>query len=101
MVEHLIVFNAEASPEEVRRMVAKAKAVLTRIPGVLGLRYGEALDPGARYRYWFSVVFAGPEVVEVYRDHPLHVDFANRVFRPMAKDRITTDYLVLEGPCAP
>lgn len=101
MVEHLIVFNAEASPEEVRRMVAEAKAVLTQIPGVLGVRYGEALNPGARYRYWLSVVFAGPEVVEVYRDHPLHVDFANRVFRPMAKDRITTDYLVLEGPCAP
>ena len=101
MVEHLIVFNAEASPEEVRRMVAEVKAVLTQIPGVLGLRYGEALSPGARYRYWLSVVFAGPEVVEVYRDHLLHVDFANRVFRPMAKDRITTDYLVLEGPCAP
>lgn len=101
MVEHLIVFNAEASPEEVRRMVAEAKAVLTQIPGVLGVRYGEALSPGARYRYWLSVVFAGPEVVEVYRDHPLHVDSANRVFRPMAKDRITTDHLVLEGPCAP
>ncbi|WP_337844038.1 Dabb family protein [Thermus sp.] len=101
MVEHLIVFNAEASPEEVRRMVAEAKAVLTQIPGVLGVRYGEALSLEARYRYWLSVVFAGPEVVEVYRDHPLHVDFANRVFRPMAKDRITTDYLVLEGPCAP
>ncbi len=100
MVEHLIVFNTEASPEEVRRMVKQAREVLLQIPGVCGLRYGEALSPEARYRYWLSVLFEGPEVVEFYRDHPLHVEFANRVFRPMAQDRITTDYLVLtEVPC--
>ena len=95
MVEHLIVFNAEASPEEVREMVRKAQEVLLRIPGVCGLRYGEALSPGARYRYWLSVLFEGPEVVASYRDHPLHVAFADGVFRPMAQDRITTDYLVV------
>ncbi|SDF17399.1 Stress responsive A/B Barrel Domain [Thermus arciformis] len=95
MVEHLIVFNAEASPEEVREMVRKAQEVLLQIPGVCGLRYGEALSPEARYRYWLSVLFEGPEVVAFYRDHPLHVAFADGVFRPMARDRITADYLVV------
>jgi fructose-bisphosphate aldolase class II len=95
MVEHLIVFNAEASREEVLRMAEEAKEVLLRIPGVVGLRFGEALLPGARYRYFISVLFSGPEVVERYRDHPLHVAFADQVFRPLAKDRLTTDYRVL------
>jgi hypothetical protein len=95
MVEHLIVFNAEATREEVLRMAEEAREVLLRIPGVVGLRFGEALFPGARYRYFISVLFSGPEVVEAYRDHPPHVEFANRVFRPMAQDRITTDYQVL------
>ncbi|MGC8876031.1 Dabb family protein [Thermus sp.] len=95
MVEHLIVFNAEASREEVLRMAEEAREVLLRIPGVVGLRFGEALGEGPRYRYFLSVVFSGPEVVERYRHHPLHVEFADRVFRPMAKDRITTDYRVL------
>jgi len=95
VVEHLILFNAEASPEEVRGMVRKAQEVLLKIPGVCGLRYGEALSKGARYRYWLSILFEGPEVVPFYRDHPLHVEFADTVFRPMAQDRITTDYLVL------
>ncbi|MER3457811.1 MAG: stress responsive protein [Thermus sp.] len=98
MVQHLILFNAEASPEEVRRMVEEARSVLLKIPGVRGLCFGEALSPNARYRYWLSVAFSGPEVVEVYREHPLHVEFANRVFRPMAQDRLTTDFLVeVEG----
>jgi len=98
MVQHLILFNAEASPEEVRRMVEEARSVLLQIPGVLGLCFGEALSPNARYRYYLSFAFSGPEVVEVYREHPLHVEFANRVFRPMAKDRLTTDFLVeVEG----
>jgi hypothetical protein len=95
VVEHLILFNWEGSPEEARAMAEEAREVLLRIPGVVGLRFGEALSPGARYRYWLSVLFAGPEVVETYRDHPLHVAFADGVFRPKAKDRITTDFQVL------
>jgi beta-phosphoglucomutase-like phosphatase (HAD superfamily) len=46
MVEHLIVFNAEATREEVLRMAEEAREVLLRIPGVVGLRFGEALFPG-------------------------------------------------------
>ncbi|WP_253665133.1 AMP-binding protein, partial [Thermus scotoductus] len=43
-VEKLLL---EASPEEVCHMVKKAEEVLLQIPGVCGLRYGEALSEGA------------------------------------------------------
>jgi hypothetical protein len=31
-------------------------------------------------------------VVDTYRDHPLHVSYANTYFRPNAGDRVTQDF---------
>lgn len=100
MVERLILFNWDGDEEEVLAMVEEARRVLLEIPGVCGLAFGRALAPGTRYRYWLSLRFRGAEVVPFYRDHPTHQRFANQVFRPKAKDRLTTDFEVLEEvPC--
>ncbi|RIH85157.1 Stress responsive A/B Barrel Domain protein [Meiothermus luteus] len=95
MVRHLIVFNTEASEEEVRAMFEQARAVLGQIPGVVGFELGKALGEAPRYRYLLVVDFAHEGVVPLYRDHPLHQAFANAVFRPMAPDRLTTDFVRL------
>jgi fructose-bisphosphate aldolase class II len=92
MIRHLIVFNADAPPESVRAMAEEAKRVLGAIPGVTDIRFGVALDPAATYRYVFDIGFADETVVETYRTHPAHVRFADGRFRPMARDRLTTDY---------
>ncbi len=94
MVKHLIVFNAAAgvSDDQCLAMARRARKVLTQIEGVNGLSFGVAVTPSAQYRYLLIVEFAGEEVIDRYRDHPVHVEFANGVFRPMAPHRITTDY---------
>jgi fructose-bisphosphate aldolase class II len=97
MVKHVIVFNTAPSvlEEECRKMAEEAREVLTRIPGVAGVSFGIALSPQARYRYLLIVEFSGEEVIDSYYPHPLHVSFADRRFRPLAVDRITTDYLMV------
>jgi hypothetical protein len=35
---------------------------------------------------------ASAAVVDTYRDHPLHVNYANTYFRPNAGDRVTQDF---------
>ncbi|MBO1437821.1 Dabb family protein [Meiothermus sp. CFH 77666] len=95
MVRHLIVFNAEASEEEVRGMFEQARAVLGQIPGVMGFEFGKALGDSPRYRYLLVVDFADESVIPLYRNHPVHQVFANSVFRPMAQDRLTTDFVRL------
>ncbi|WP_036270127.1 Dabb family protein [Meiothermus rufus] len=95
-VLHTIVFNAEAEASEVRQMARQAREVLTQIPGVQGLTFGQAVAREARYRYLLVVTFENEAVIPLYRDHPLHQAFANQVFRPLAPDRITTDYALEE-----
>ncbi len=94
MIKHVIVFNPAPgiSDETCLSMARQAREVLTRIPGVRDVSLGIAVSDTARYRYLLIVGFASEEVIDSYRDHPVHVEFANKVFRPMAPDRITTDY---------
>ena len=98
-VEHVIVYDVSAaSDEEVERMMAEGRRVLGRVPGVRRVFTGRAVQAGARYRFSWVVQFAHPAVISAYRDHPLHIAFANGFFRPLAADRLTVDYLSVEDP---
>jgi fructose-bisphosphate aldolase class II len=92
-VEHLVIYNIEgAMARNSNEMMSEGRRVLRAIPGVREVFSGEAIREGARYRYCWRVRFVHPRVIESYRDHPAHVEFANAHFRPMASDRITIDY---------
>ena len=97
MVNHLIVFNTApgVTEEACRAMAHQARETLTRIPGVRTVRFGIAASERATYRYLLIVEFEDESVIDLYRDHPVHVQFADQVFRPMAVDRITTDYTMV------
>ncbi|QGU31791.1 Dabb family protein [Thermochromatium tepidum] len=45
----------------------------------------------ANPRAWL-IRFTHEAVIDHYRDHPAHVAFADQHFRPLAPDRLTTDY---------
>lgn len=94
MVRHVIVFNANAgvAPERILAMAERGKAVLGAIPGVTDVRFGIATSPSARYRYLWDIGFVDEAVIDAYRTHPDHVRFADEEFRPLAQDRVTTDY---------
>jgi fructose-bisphosphate aldolase class II len=96
MVRHVIVFNATADHLEVLAMAERGQRDLGRITGVTDIRFGVAVDPAARYRYFFDIGFTDETIIASYRDDPVHVRFATEQFRPMAPDRLTVDYL-LEG----
>lgn len=93
-IDHLIIYNvASKSPStNVRAMMREGQRVLAEIPGVRDVFAGEAVQDGTAYRYCWRIRFASPEVIASYRDHPLHVAFADTLFRPVAADRITTDF---------
>ena len=91
-VDHLIVYNLEAGANPAALM-AEGRRVLGAIPGVREVFTGTAVQDGARYRYCWNVRFCHPAVIDSYRDHPSHLDFADRLFRPVATDRVSIDFL--------
>lgn len=95
-VEHLIIYNvADIAGEAVETMIETGSKLLATIPGVRRVETGTAVKEGARYRFCWLIRFVHPAVIDSYRDHPVHVRFANELFRPVAGDRITIDYEVV------
>ncbi len=92
MIRHVIVFNADAPAERVRAMAERARQVLGAIQGVTDVRFGVAVAAAASYRYYFDIGFEDESVIDSYRQDPAHVRFAEEEFRPLARDRVTTDY---------
>lgn len=98
-VEHVIVYNVTgASAAQVEAIMARGREVLARIPGVRRVVTGWALNDKAKYRFCWLIEFAHAEVVNSYRDHPDHVAFADELFRPVAGERVSIDFLHISGP---
>jgi fructose-bisphosphate aldolase class II len=97
MIRHLIVFNlrAGATHEDCLAMAERGREELGRIPGVLNVSFGTSLLENARYRYTFVIDLSDARALAGYQAHPRHVAFANTYFRPLAPDRITTDYEIM------
>ncbi len=96
MVKHLIVFNIldGASHEDCLHMIEVGQRELSKIPGVTGISFGTAVTENAKFKYTLCVDFAEECIIETYKVHPIHVAFADCWFRPLATDRITTDYIM-------
>jgi len=95
-VEHLIIYNVEGvNAEQVDVMMAEGRRTLSVIPGVREVIIGEAIQENAQYRYTWLVRFCHPDVIDSYREHPDHIAFADRLFRPIAGERISIDYQTL------
>lgn len=92
-VEHVVLFNVpdELTESDVAAIMREGKESLKIIPGVRGIRTGRAIQPDGRYRYCWLIRLSNQSAVEVYRNHPAHLRFANEVFRPVAADRMTLD----------
>jgi len=97
-VEHLIIHNVVGiSEKEAAAMMAEGQQALGAIPGVRAVVTGRAVEERAQYRYCWLVRFAAPEVIDSYLEHPDHIAFTNRRFRPVADGDISIDYALEES----
>jgi len=93
---HVIAYNAaESSESEVAAIMARGQDVLSEIPGVRRVVTGWAAQETSRFRYCWLIEFAHRKVIDSYRDHPDHVAFANEVFRPVANERVSLDFIAV------
>jgi len=93
-IQHVIVYNVEgATDAQVEVMMARGREALSRIPGVRRVFTGWAVPERPRFRFCWLVEMVHEKVIESYREHPEHVAFANQMFRPIAGDRVSVDFV--------
>jgi fructose-bisphosphate aldolase class II len=93
-VEHVIFYNVESVTDvEVEAMMARGREVLGKIPGVKRVITGWPTLDNQKFRFCWILEFVHEKVIASYRDHPEHIAFANAIFRPMAVDRLSLDFV--------
>ncbi|MFW2440197.1 MAG: Dabb family protein [Arenicellales bacterium] len=92
-VEHVIFFNTEKlNAAAIEDMMSEGRRVLGSIPGVQRVFAGHAFTEDSPYRHCWVVRFSARPVIDSYRVHPAHQDFADKRFRPYASDRVSIDF---------
>lgn len=92
-VHHVIIYNVDCDDAaQVNNMMHEGEKVLSQIPGVRRVITAEAIQKDAKYKFSWLIEFVHEKVIESYRNHPVHVAFADNLFRPIAGDRISIDY---------
>ncbi|MEJ2142318.1 MAG: ketose-bisphosphate aldolase [Gammaproteobacteria bacterium] len=92
-VHHVIIYNVDIDDDtQVSKMMQEGENVLSKIPGVRRVITGKAVQEDANYKFCWLIEFVHENVIESYREHPDHVAYANEKFRPVAGERISTDY---------
>lgn len=92
-VHHVIMYNLDIDDTtQINNMMRTGEKVLSQIPGVRRVVTANAVQQDARYKFSWLIEFVHKKVIDSYRDNPEHLDFANRLFRPVAGDRISIDF---------
>jgi fructose-bisphosphate aldolase class II len=73
-------------------MMSEGRRVLGGIPGVLRVFTGHAVADDSSYRHCWVIRLAARPVIDSYREHPAHQNFADNRFRPYAGTRLSIDF---------
>ena len=92
-IHHVIIYNLEVDDaNQISNMMHEGEIVLSQIPGVRRVITANAVQQDAKYKFSWLIEFVHKNVIDSYRDHPDHSAFANKLFRPIAGDRISIDF---------
>jgi hypothetical protein len=74
MLDHVIAFRADLTPDGEDELFAKLR-VLATIPGVLGFAVGKNHGERSRgFDYCMRITFADRDALARYEEHPTHVE---------------------------
>lgn len=98
MYSHVVIFWTDpANPRAAEELLAGAKKYLAPIPGVLSFHVGK-MAPSHRsvadqsYQVALNLQFATRKAQDDYQEHPLHLEFVEKVFQPACKKVVVYDF---------
>jgi hypothetical protein len=98
MFSHVVIFWTDPTrPSAADELIAGAKKLLTPIPGIVHFHVGR-MAPSRRpvvdqsYQVALNVVFESKKAQDDYQVHPLHLEFVEKVFKPVSKKVVVYDF---------
>ncbi len=98
MFSHVVIFWTKPEiPDATKALLAGAEKYLKPCPGVLHYHCGQMI-PSHRdvvdqsYQVALNLVFEDKAAQDAYQEHPLHVEFVEKVFKPNCARVLVYDF---------
>jgi len=98
MFSHIVIFWTDSNqPHAADKLLAGAVKYLKGIPGVLQFHAGKMV-PSHRavvdqsYQVALNLVFADKAAQDAYQTHPQHLEFVEKVFKPLCTKLLVYDF---------
>ncbi len=98
MFSHIVIFWTDPSkPEAADELVAGAEKYLRGIPGVLLFHVGKMARShrpvvDQSYQVALNILFPDKPTQDAYQLHPQHVEFVEKVFKPLCRRVLVYDF---------
>jgi hypothetical protein len=98
MFSHVVMFWTDpAKPGAADDLIAGARKYLTQAPGIVHFHVGRMV-PSHRpvvdqsYQVGLNIVFRDKASQDAYQDHPQHLEFVEKVFKPTCTKVVVYDF---------
>jgi hypothetical protein len=94
MVHHITLFKLqpEVTLIKLEEMMMTARIQLLKIPEILSVKCGKAIDPKSEWPFFIALDFESMEKFAVTEDDAIYMKFVSDVIRPNTTDRLTLSY---------
>ncbi len=99
MFSHVVIFwiKPEAAPEAADALLAGCHQYLAGLPGVLSFHAGKMVSSPREvveqsYQVGLNLVFVDQAAEAAYQVHPQHLEFIDKVFKPLCARAVIYDF---------
>src|SRR3954466_4244023 len=98
MFSHVVIFWTKTDKaNSAEELIAGAEKYLKPIPGVLSFHVGKMVGShrpvvDQTYQVALNLVFSDKKAQDDYQVHPRHVEFVEKVFKPIMKRVVVYDF---------
>ena len=98
MFSHVVIFWTDPENKEAAdQLIAGAKRYLKEVPGILFFHVGKMASShrpvvDQTYQVALNVTFPSKQAQDAYQTHPLHLEFVEKVFKPLCRKVVVYDF---------
>jgi hypothetical protein len=98
MFSHVVIFWTDAAIQDAPdRLLAGIQQYLKPIPGAIFFHTGKMAGShrpvvDQTYQVALNVVFESKQAQDAYQIHPLHLEFLEKVFKPLCRKVVVYDF---------
>ena len=99
MVHHVTLFKLqpEVTPAKLEEMMMTTRIQLLKIPEILAVRCGKAIESDSEWPFFITLEFESMEKLAATEDDAIYMKFVAEVIRPNTSERLTLNYEMEPG----